>query len=386
MKVKSVKVLNDGMEETAAIEFWKQIEGFAQYSFNAAHSCAYTIISYISMYLKTYYPAEYYSGLLTIEKVEKRAAILKDMSEQGISLVMPDVNHSTDCFTPIDAKTVTCPFASVKGVSNVATKAIIAARENGPFKSKEDFLNRVVKKSCNSAVVDKLDRVGAFAGIEKSQPSANDKSRLRDQVELMEGLIIDAVPITRETRITEESANELVKAISDCRAHHFCGGDEEYSIPKPTIEGSLKFVIVVDSPSRDEESQDQMGYGKGAEFIIESLEKADASMQDVYLTSLYKIVKPKAGYSTAFKAEVTQFVDMEMQALKPKLIVALGQESAKHFVPDMPGKVTDNEGRVFYDAKNDWNVLIGMNPNRIIYDANKQEVLDGIIQKAVSLI
>lgn len=385
MKVKAVAKLNDGMSEAAANQLWKDIEGFAAYGFNASHSFSYTLLSYVCMYLKVYYPAEYFAGVLTVEKVEKRPAILEDMKRHGISLVMPNINHSTDVFTPIDDKTIACPFISVKGISSVATRAILEARKEGPFTSIEDLRKRVSARSCNISVIDKLDRVGAFADIE-NQPPANDQSRLKDQVELMEGLIDDHVRVNREIDFgDDETATALAKFVATYRQNKF-DGDKSLSCPCPFIGTFPKMAVVVDSPSRDEESADVMGSGIAAESISQALQAAGADLTDIYYTSFFKTVKPKSGgYSNAYHAEASKLMQEEMSIIKPPLIVAMGQESAKFFVPNMPGKFAENEGRVFYDATNDWNVLIGMNPNRVVYDDSKQANIDSIIAKAVSI-
>lgn len=386
MKVKSIDVLNDGMSETGAEKLWSDIEGFASYGFNASHAWSYTLLSYVCMYMKVYYPAEYYAGLLSVEKVEKRQAILDDMKKHGISLVMPDINHSTDYFTPIDDKTIACPFTSVKGISAVATNAILKARQEGPFLSIEDVRKRVPAKSCNISVIDKLNRVGAFASIE-DQPPPNDKSRIKDQVDLMEGLIDGHVHISRKIDIDSETAKELVRVVTRYRSDTF-DGEEPLSCPRPYVGVFPKFVIVVDSPSRDEESADIMGSGIGSMSINSALAVHGMSLDnDTYYTSFFKTVKPRnGGYSNEYHAKASEIMKDEMGVIKPPLIVAMGQETAKFFVPNMPGKFAENEGRIFYDAENDWNVLIGMNPNRVVYDESKQANIDSIMSKAVSII
>ncbi len=48
-----------GHPEDLAAEIWRQMESFAGYSFNKAHSASFAVESYMSLYLKTYFPNEF---------------------------------------------------------------------------------------------------------------------------------------------------------------------------------------------------------------------------------------------------------------------------------------------------------------------------------------
>src|SRR5690606_11061808 len=50
-----------GCSEQWAGNLFDKIEGFAGYGFNKSHSVEYTLISYQAMWLKTYYPVEFYA-------------------------------------------------------------------------------------------------------------------------------------------------------------------------------------------------------------------------------------------------------------------------------------------------------------------------------------
>src|SRR5690606_31705417 len=50
--------------EALAKEVWRQIESFAGYSFSKAHSASFAVESFQSLYLKTYYPREFYVAVI----------------------------------------------------------------------------------------------------------------------------------------------------------------------------------------------------------------------------------------------------------------------------------------------------------------------------------
>src|SRR4029078_5851397 len=57
-------------------KMWEDINAYADYCFNAAHSYAYSLLGYWECWLKKYYTAEFFTALLTAaqssnDKVEK---------------------------------------------------------------------------------------------------------------------------------------------------------------------------------------------------------------------------------------------------------------------------------------------------------------------------
>src|SRR5690606_15053813 len=51
-------------DELVSREIWLQMESFAGYSVNKAHSASFAVESYQSLYLKTYYPKEFMVAVL----------------------------------------------------------------------------------------------------------------------------------------------------------------------------------------------------------------------------------------------------------------------------------------------------------------------------------
>lgn len=377
-------------DRTFSGEVYDLIEKFAGYGFNKSHATAYSMISYQSMYLKTYYPAEFFCGLLTLEAADKRDPILKDMTAKGIRLEMPDINDSGTTFEALHDKAIICPFSSINGISDKTASVIVDVRKKmGKFESMLDFKEKIanskMNSKCNVGHIDKMDRVGAFSRIESDQEASDHHSRRKDQVELMKGLIVDTVVIDRETAFDAKSLTLLAETIEDYKKCDLC---ERKGLchPKPWIKAPPKFAIVIDNPSVKEEGADEMGYGKGSDALEEALSNHGMSLNDVYLTSLLKTSKPKDGFSKTTISECPKWVDKELGILKPPLVLIMGAEGLRHFLPKISGTISDNEGRVEYDPVRDCNFLIGMNPNRVIFDDSKQANLNNIIEKAISII
>lgn len=154
--------VENGIDESDATKLFNDIEGFAAYSFNKAHSVAYSIISYRTAWLKAHYPHEFYTALLNsaIDNQNKMVAYIHAAREQGISILPPDVNHSMAKFI-LNEGTILFGLAGIKGVGESAVAQIVEARNECKFGSLEDLVKAKVKKD----VIVALAECGALEEI-----------------------------------------------------------------------------------------------------------------------------------------------------------------------------------------------------------------------------
>ena len=157
-----------GLGEELAREIWHNIEVNGGYQFNASHSVAYTLISYLCMWVKVHYPAEFFAAALSIAKEDELPSIVKDAEKSGIYVVPPCINTSTDAFEIgydmlREQHILYAPLQAVKQVSDNGVKAILKAREaqGGRFKSKAHFIESVERRLVNKRVQENLELVGA---------------------------------------------------------------------------------------------------------------------------------------------------------------------------------------------------------------------------------
>ncbi len=115
------------------------IEAFSAYGFNLSHATAYTYISSRGLYLKTYYPIEFYTSLLMLERSEEKIRIyISDAEAHGIEVCPLDINKSKENFSIQDGK-IYIGFGNIKGVGEDRAKEIVALQ---PFVDFEDFITR----------------------------------------------------------------------------------------------------------------------------------------------------------------------------------------------------------------------------------------------------
>jgi len=164
------KTASKGMTQEAAIGLFEEIENFATYCFNKAHSSAYAFVAYQTAYLKAHYPVEFMCAMLTsvADKQDKTQQYILQCQSMGIEVLAPDINHSNSQFTP-DGNNIRFGLASIKNVGEAVIEQIELERQNKPFESFYDFCSRVDSKCLNKRTLESLVKAGAFAGIEKSR-------------------------------------------------------------------------------------------------------------------------------------------------------------------------------------------------------------------------
>lgn len=388
-KANCVTPLNDGMSEMDVDALWADILGFAAYSFNKSHTFAYALISYQCMYLKVNYPLEFYAATMTMLGEEKLLGLMRDAKSQGITISFPDINKSSDRFEIIrSSKEIVIPFQRVKGISEKSAAAILSARESGPFVSVSDFCSRVEKRTCNARVRDALEKVGAYAGVDPQQPSANDPCRIRDQVELLPGLVSDYVPVDREMHHDKTTKDAIVALADEYRAKFGPGVGTSDGLPcKPRFGRSAnKIMVITDAPNGEEESSGVMGVARVYEAVNDAMLNADLMMSDVYWTSLIK--RPKVGKQVSPEeiSDYKPYLMREIDILKPTVIVLLGSQSVRQFIPGFKGKASDQAGEVIYSKDMDANIVIGFSAGEIFHDPAKQELMDKVWMVVKELI
>ena len=76
------------MPKDAAATLFEQIESFAKYCFNKAHSSAYAFVAYQTAYLKAHYPVEWMAAILTsqADNQEKTQQYILQCQQLGIEV------------------------------------------------------------------------------------------------------------------------------------------------------------------------------------------------------------------------------------------------------------------------------------------------------------
>ncbi|KAA0957939.1 DNA polymerase III subunit alpha [Planococcus sp. ANT_H30] len=149
--------------EAEAAEVYDLIVRFADYGFPKSHAVAYSIISYQLSYMKTHYPVYFYTGMLTNSagNVDKTKQLMQEIKEKNIPLLSPSIQKSRHSFS-VEAGEIRIGLNVVKGVPGTTIKALLAARESGPFSSLFNIAERISALHFNRKSFEPLIKAGAL--------------------------------------------------------------------------------------------------------------------------------------------------------------------------------------------------------------------------------
>ncbi|HYK83662.1 MAG TPA: DNA polymerase III subunit alpha [Gemmatimonadales bacterium] len=153
-----------GHERRVIEEIAAQIETFGRYGFPKAHAVAYSILSYRTAWLKTYYPAEFMAALLSSEigNTDKVVQYINEARELGLEVLAPDVNESGFKFTVVGDRRIRFGLGAIKNVGAGAIESIIAGRQaGGTYRTLVDLCDRIDLRLCHKRVLEALIDAGA---------------------------------------------------------------------------------------------------------------------------------------------------------------------------------------------------------------------------------
>jgi DNA polymerase III alpha subunit len=158
-----------GHSEILAKEVWRQMESFAGYSFNKAHSASFAVESYMSLYLKTYFPKEFMVAVINnFGGFYSRELYFLELLKIGGNIKAPCVNNS-DLFTNIHGDDVYTGFVHIKGLQSSLIELLVNERQvNGPYQHLQNFIERT---AVGLEQLNTLVSIGAFRFTGKTKKS-----------------------------------------------------------------------------------------------------------------------------------------------------------------------------------------------------------------------
>jgi error-prone DNA polymerase len=188
------RLLEGFMKKGISSEFgealFEQIKGFGDYGFPESHAASFALLVYASSWEKAHYPAHFICALLNSQPMGfySPSSLIRDAQKHGVEAREVSILHSfwdSSLEAPSEAcavrsdwpgasKAIRLGFRLVKGVGEVAAKAIEAERARQPFTSLEDVVRRA---GLRKNEVEALAEAGAFEEIVKGRRHALWKAR-----------------------------------------------------------------------------------------------------------------------------------------------------------------------------------------------------------------
>lgn len=157
-----------GIPEQTAADIFTDWEDFARYGFNKSHAADYGVIAVQTAYLKTHYPVEFMTALLSQSKNDtaKVALYVMDARSMGIDVLPPDVNTSGWDFTIEDRSdnksAIRFGLGAIKNVGQDPVELILQARAERKFSDLQDFARRVDLRQVGKRALESMVKVGAL--------------------------------------------------------------------------------------------------------------------------------------------------------------------------------------------------------------------------------
>lgn len=122
--------VRNGIDKESANKIFDEMAEFAKYAFNKSHAAAYSVVSYRTAYLKTYYPEEFMAATLNsfLGNLDKVPIYIYECKRLNIGILKPDINKSFTKFTVQDKK-IRFGLGSIKNVGISAIETVISERE-----------------------------------------------------------------------------------------------------------------------------------------------------------------------------------------------------------------------------------------------------------------
>ena len=162
-----------GHKQEVAEKIFDEMKEFAKYAFNKSHAAAYAYVSYQTAYLKCYYEVEFLTAVLNnrINNADNLTKYINYARSENIPILPPDVNKSGTYFK-VENGGIRFGLGGLKHVGTAVIENMEKERaENGPFKSMQDFIDRMSNYTINKKMIECLILSGAFDAFGHSRSS-----------------------------------------------------------------------------------------------------------------------------------------------------------------------------------------------------------------------
>jgi len=152
-----------------SMALWKQIESFAGYAFNKAHSASFAILSFQVAYLKVHFPAQFMANVLNNRGGYYSAAVyIQESKRMGLRILLPNINKSKYEYVGKNGE-IRIGFMAIKSLMRNSIEQVIEERnKNGQFSSLSNLIYRTNLSYKEAAL---LITIGAMRCFEKTRPT-----------------------------------------------------------------------------------------------------------------------------------------------------------------------------------------------------------------------
>ena len=161
-------MLERGYQRDFAEQIFEQIKGFGEYGFPESHAASFSLLVYVSAWLKCHHPAAFTCALLNSQPMGfyQPAQLVQDARRHGVTVLPADVRYSNwDSALEYDTDNIPVlrlGLRLIKGLGRQAAERISDARTRAPFSDVQDLCTRT---QLNQRELAALAEAAALKGI-----------------------------------------------------------------------------------------------------------------------------------------------------------------------------------------------------------------------------
>jgi DNA polymerase-3 subunit alpha len=153
-----------------AYRLWRVLENAGKYMFNRAHSTCYSYIAYQMMWLKVYYPKQFWTAMLNSNlgddtKFRFQLKHVRRSLKYQVEKVGALRSRAT-CWYDSDQDAIVLGFLTVKGIGHKAAEELERIRDSTNM---VEWIHRVNRRQVNSKTMEVLLKSGAFEVFGRSE-------------------------------------------------------------------------------------------------------------------------------------------------------------------------------------------------------------------------
>lgn len=171
-------------------------------------------------------------------------------------------------------------------------------------------------------------------------------SQVRQYLKGLAEMGVAEIPFATSKTSPEEQLKEIRQEIGDCTRCKLCQGRTHivFGIGNP----KARLIFVGEGPGRDEDLQGEPFVGRAGQLLTKMIEAMGFKRSDVYIGNIVKCRPPENRYPEPEEvATCYPFLLKQIAAIKPKVIVSLGNLSAQTLLQTKKG-ITSLRGE-FHD-------------------------------------
>lgn len=211
--IKTMKVkynIDEKKSEEDIVAFIKVIDSASEYLFSINHSSAYSLEGYVSGWLRTYYPLEFLTVAMNInrDKEEKTLALTEYAKKVGISFHAPQFRYSRkDYFCDKQTNSIYKGIGSIKFLNETVSDELYNLSQNEYPNFVDLLFDLKQKTSINSRQLDILIKINFFKEF-------GDINKLLSIVESFD-LLYNKRSIKKDSQIVSQFGEDVIRKYSE---------------------------------------------------------------------------------------------------------------------------------------------------------------------------